>query len=184
MGLLSINGLCHTVGVPQNTVIHWIEDFNFYIPETHFQNVTYYHTDAIDVLKFIKRYKDKGYQKTQIMYMLENSVFPIPVKKTVEGEQQTLNSENYRENILTVMQTLGKTVTNVSDQKESIMDIQEQQNQHKKRIKNTEKQMEEISELKQEIELLKQEIESLKQEPPLAKEYEMKKESFAKLFDK
>lgn len=177
MELLSINGLCHIVGVPQNTAITWIEDFNFYIPEKKLQNVTYYHPEAIDVLKFIKKCKDQEYQKTQIMEMLASRKFPIPLEKTTEDEQQTLDRENYKENILTLMQTIGKTVANVSSNKESILDIQEQQNEQKKRIKNTEKLMEEINDLKQEIA-------ALKQERTPAKEYKRRKESFAKVFEK
>ncbi|GAA0614453.1 hypothetical protein GCM10009001_34670 [Virgibacillus siamensis] len=176
MELLSVNGLCHLVGVPQDTIMNWVEDFNFYIPEKNFQNVTYYHSEAIDVLKFIKKCKEQGYEKKQIMEMLTNNNIPVPVEKTMEDEQQALDyDENYRENILTVMQTIGKTVANVANQKETLDDLQEQQHEHNKRIKNTEKQLEEINKLKQEIQ-------SLKQEHTPAKEYEMKKESFAKLF--
>lgn len=174
---LSINGLCHIVGVPQNTAANWIEDFNVYIPKKKHRDVTYYHPEAIDVIKFIKKCKSQKYQNQQIMEMLENNNFPITVEKTIEDMQLTSDRGSYKENIKTVMQTIGKTVANVSKQEESIKGIQEQQNEQNKRIKNTENQTEEINDLKQEIEALKQKLTP-------AKEYEMKKESFAKLFEK
>ncbi|ASN05547.1 hypothetical protein CFK40_11265 [Virgibacillus necropolis] len=165
------------VGVPQNTAANWIEDFNFYIPDTERRDDTYYHPEAIDVLKFIKECKNQHYQKPEIMEMLANKKFPITIEKTKEDVQPPLDQENYKENILTVMQTVGKTVANVSDQKELIKVLQEQQNKQNKRIKNTEKQIEKINELKQEIKALKQNCTP-------AQEYEMKKKSFAMLFEK
>lgn len=171
--LLSINGLCHIVGVPQSTVANWIEDFNVYIPEKRQSNVTYYHPSAIEVLKFIKKCKNQKHQKQQIMEMLANKNFPIA---PIEDLEPILDQENYRENILTVMQTIGKTVESVSNQKESIKSLLEQQSEQNKRIKNAEKQTKEINDLKQEIK-------ALKQNRTPAKEYVMKKESFAKLFD-
>ena len=138
--LVSINGLCHIVDVPQNRAAKWIEDFNFYIPET-------------------KRN------------------FSLKSEKTTDDLPQPLDRENYKENILTVMHTIGKTVANVSDQRESIKALQEQQSEQKKRIKTTEKQTQIIYDLKQKIETLGQETLTP------AKEYEMKKKSFAKLFE-
>lgn len=175
--LVSINGLCHIVDVPQNRAAKWIEDFNFYIPETKRKDVTYYHPEAIDVLKFIKKCKAQNYKKQQIMEMLANQNFSLKSEKTTDDLPQSLDRENYKENILTIMQTIGKTVANVSDQRESIKALQEQQSEQKKRIKNTEKQTQIIYDLKQKIETLGQETLTP------AKEYEMKKKSFAKLFE-
>lgn len=176
--LLSLNGLCHIVGVPQDTAANWIEDFNFYIPETKQKDITYFQPEAINVLQFIKECKNQNYRKQRIMEMLANEEFPVTVEKTNEDVSQSLNQENYKENILTVMQTIGKTVANVSDQRESIKALQDQQDEQNKRIKNTEKQSQEISHIKQEMKALKQE----KYSP--GKEYEMKKKSFAELFAK
>ncbi|WP_404452180.1 helix-turn-helix domain-containing protein [Virgibacillus necropolis] len=168
MELISITSLCHSVGVPQNTVENWIEDYNCYIPETD----QYYHLEAINVLNFIKRCKAKNYHKSQIMKMLAHKNFSNAVEIPTEDIQSSPDPENYDENILAVMQTIGKTVEKVTDQDESIEILQEDQTKQKQRIKATEKQ----------ISALKLEIQSLKQEPPLEKEYEMKKKSFAKLF--
>lgn len=175
--LLSINGLCHIVGVPQDTAEHWIEDFTIYIPRTEHRDGLYYHLEAIDVLKFIKECKNQNYQKPQIMEMLANKCFPTIVERTIEDIQLTFNQGNYKENILTVMQTIGKTVSNVANQEKSIKAIQEQQTKQKKRMKDTEKLVEEINDLKREIE-------TLKQKSSQEKEYELKKESFAQLFEK
>lgn len=174
--LLSISGLCHIVDVSQNTAANWIEDFNVYFPEKKQNDVTYYHPEAINVLKFIKACKNQNYQKPQIMEMLANQDFPITEEKTIDDLQLELDQVNYKDNLLTVMQTIGKTVTNVSNQEESIKGLQEQQNKQHKRLKHTEKQTEEIHDLKREIKALKQDLKP-------AKEYEMKKKSFAKLFE-
>lgn len=173
--LLSISGLCHIVGVTQSTAEHWIEDFNAYIPEMKQKDVTYYYPEAIGVLQFIKESKNQRFQKPEIMEMLTHGNCPITAEKTIGNVQPKTNRKNDKENILTVMQTIGKTVEKVSNQNNLIKDLQEQQNQQNKRIKNMEKQTEKINHLKQEFE-------ALKQGRTLANEYEMKKESFAKLF--
>ncbi|MBY7144346.1 MerR family transcriptional regulator [Virgibacillus sp. NKC19-3] len=174
--LLSINGLCQIVGVSEHTAANWIENFNTHIPQTTELGVTYYHPEAIETLKFIKACKNKNYQTEQIKEMLANKISPITMERTIEDVQESLDQGNYKENILTVMQTIGKTVSNVADQEKSIKSLEEQHNEQNKRIKDMEKQAKEINNLKQEIKALKQE-----QTP--AKEYEIKKESFAKLFE-
>lgn len=173
--LLSISGLSHIIGVTEKTAENWIEEFNTHVPKTTELGMTYYHPEAIDTLKFIKTCKHKNYQTPQIRKMLTNNISPITMQRTIEDVQQSLEQENYKENLLTVMQTIGKTVSNVADQEKSIKSLQEQYDEQNKRIKDVEKQAKEINDLKQEIEALKQKLTP-------AKEYQVKKESFAKLF--
>ncbi|WP_200410848.1 MerR family transcriptional regulator [Virgibacillus salexigens] len=171
--MLSLNGLSHIVGVPKNTAATWVEEFNMYVPKTQQQDVMYYLPEAIDVLKFIKKCKYKNYKKPDILKRLANRSFPIRVESTIEDVQMTFEQGNYRENILTVMQTIGMTVSNVANQEKSIQSLQEEQ---KKRMKIAEQQSKEINDLREQIESLKQAITP-------ANEYEMKKESFARMFE-
>ncbi|WP_449355299.1 MerR family transcriptional regulator [Virgibacillus natechei] len=174
--LLSMFGLCQIVGVTEITAEAWTKDFNNYIPKTSQWGTTYYHPEAIETLKFIKACKNNNYQTQQIKEMLANKITPITMERTIEDVQQSLDQGNYKENILTVMQTIGKTVSNVAGQEKSIKALQEQHDEQNKRIKNMEKQAKEIDDLKQEIK-------NLKQKHVPAKEYEAKKKSFAKLFE-
>lgn len=176
MELLSFNSLCHVVGVPQRNIGNWIEEFTIYIPKKQQRDGMYYFPEAIDILRFIKKCKDRNYEKSEIMKMLAKKSFPIRVENTVENVQNRVDQGEYRDNILTVMQTIGKTVSNVATQKETIQAIQEQQTKQKKRIKIIEEQAKEIEQLKQEIEALKQQLST-------EKPYVMKKYTLAKLFE-
>ncbi|WP_188725660.1 MerR family transcriptional regulator [Lentibacillus populi] len=172
--LLNLHGLCHIVDVPQSTAENWIEEFNVYIPKAEKQDVIYYHPEAIDVLKFIKQCKNQNYKKASIKKMLGDRSFMVTKKSSIEDVQSALDQGNYKDNILTVMQTIGKTVANVASQEKSITAVKEQQDKQKKRIKMIEKQTEKINDLKQEINELKQER--------TTSDYKIKKEAFAKLF--
>lgn len=174
--LLRIQDLCHIIGIPQSTVAKWINEFNLYIPKTRKQNEILYHSEAIDVLNFIKKCKNQKYKKQPIMKMLADKSFPITKNSSIKDVQSALDHGNYKENILTVMQTIGKTVANVASQEKWINALVEQQNKHKRQIKIIEKQTDEINGLKQDIKELKQEHTS-------AKDYRMKKLSFAQLFE-
>lgn len=172
MELLSLNGLSHIIGVPKHTASTWIEEFNMYVPKTQQQDDMYYLPEAIDVLKFIKKCKYQQYNKTDIEKRLADRSFPIRVESTIEDVQQAFDQGSYKENILTVMQTIGLTVSNVANQEKSILALQEEQ---ARRAKIAEQQSEEINKLKQQIERLKYELTP-------GEKYEMKKDSFARLF--
>lgn len=176
MELLHFNRLCHIVGVPQRTAGNWLEEFTIYIPKKQQQDGIYYLPEAIDILRFIKKCKYQNYEKSEIMKQLAKKSFPIRVENTMEDVHKTVEQGEYRDNILTVMQTIGKTVSNVATQNETIQTIQEQQTKQKKRIKIIEEQAAEIAQLKQEIEALKQQFST-------AKAYEVKKYTLAKLFE-
>lgn len=176
MELLSFKGLCQIVGVPQSTAGNWIEEFTIYIPKTQQQDGMYYLPEAIDMLRFIKKCKDQSYKRAEIMKMLGERSFPIRVENTIkEDVQMNFEQEDYRDNILAVMQTIGVTVSNVETQEKVLQTIKAQQIIQKRRIKIIEKQIEEIDQLKQEIK-------ALKHQSAKANEYEMRKYSLAKLF--
>lgn len=166
MEILSFNRLCHIVGISQTTAENWIEEFTFYIPRTQQQDGMHYLPEAIDILRFIKKCKYQNYEKSQIMNILGERSFPIRVEDTAEDVQTAFDQEGYRDSVLTMMQTIGATVSNVATQKETVQSMQEQQD----------KQTEEIDHLRQEIKALKQQVFT-------ANEYKMNKYTFTKLFE-
>jgi DNA-binding transcriptional MerR regulator len=176
MELLSFNGLCQIVGISRITAKNWVDEFSMYIPKTEQQDGMYYLPEAIDMLRFIKKCKYQNECKNKIRWMLAQRSFPIRVENTMENIQVTVDQEEYRDNMLTVMQTIGATVSNVATQQDRIESIQEQQGKHKKQIKNIEKQAKEIDQLKQELEAFKQQVAT-------ENEYELSKYKFAKLFE-
>lgn len=176
MEWLSFNSLCHIVGVPRSTAEDWIKEFTIYIPKTQQRDDTYYLHEAIDILRFIKKCKYQNYEKSTIVKMLKKRSFPIRVENTTKNVQATFDQRDYRDNILTMMQTIGLTVSNVAAQEKAIQTIQVQQIKQSNWIKTIEKQAEEIDQLKLEIEALKQQSDS-------GSEYEMNKYTLARLFE-
>ncbi|WP_249870509.1 MerR family transcriptional regulator [Oceanobacillus saliphilus] len=172
MELLTINGLSYIVDVSKDTLSEWMEDFNVYIPKTVEKNVTYYHPEAIDVLKFIKKCKSQDYQNGQITEMLANRNVPVPSNSSLEEIQHSIDEGCQKENILTLMQTIGKTVSNVASQEKTIQALQQIQREQNRKIRLLEEQTNELN----------QEIEALKQQETTTSIYEIKKKSFANLF--
>lgn len=173
--LLKIDGLCHIIGVEKTQVAEWIEVFKVYIPKTEDEDITYYHPEAIDALKFIKRKKSEGYQNSQISEMLANRDIHFTSDSSLEDIQHAINEGNHRENMLTIMQTIGKTVSHMADQEKEIRALKQVQHQQSKKIQMLEDQAKEINDLKQEIEILKQ-------KQVTTPRYEIQKKSFANLF--
>ncbi|HLR63572.1 MAG TPA: MerR family transcriptional regulator [Lentibacillus sp.] len=160
MEFLSIESLSHIVGVHKYTLKKWIQDFNVYVPKTKLNNVTYYRPDGVDVLKFIKQCKEQNYERQQIREILANSTFPIRLENIQDMSENTHN-ENDKVNMLTMMQTIGKIVSNVEDQQHLVGIIEEKQKNQNKLIKDIKKRTDEISHLKEEIETLKQQLASV-----------------------
>ncbi|GGJ88431.1 hypothetical protein GCM10007063_08670 [Lentibacillus kapialis] len=160
MEFLSKESLSHIMGVQKNTLEKWIEDFNVYIPKTKLNNVTYYRPDGIEVLKFIKKCNDQDYDRKQIREMLATSTFPIRLENMHSVSQQS-HDESYKENVVTMMQTIGKVVSNVENQQQLVEIIKEKQKNQNKLIKDIKKQTDEIDHLKQEMETLKQQLASV-----------------------
>jgi len=159
------------VGVPKSTVADWVEDFNVYIPKVKHGSVTYYKSETIDVLKFIKQCREHHYQKPQIMQMLADKGFPITVEEAVEDVRRAMEGDTPRDTLLTVMQTMGQAMTELTDQSDRLdghdkvlETLSEQQNGQNERIGNIEKRTDEIEFLKQELEALKQELAVTKEE--------------------
>ncbi|WP_087974306.1 MerR family transcriptional regulator [Oceanobacillus rekensis] len=163
--LLTINGLCYIVDVSNDTMVEWMEDFNVYIPKTEDMNITYYHPEAIDVLKFIKKCKAEDYQNGQITEMLANRNIFTTTDSPLEEIQNSIDEGSHKENILTMMQTIGKTVSNVASQEKEIRALKQVQREQTKEINN-----------------LKREMEALKQQQTTTSVYETRKKSFTNLF--
>ncbi|WP_010529774.1 MerR family transcriptional regulator [Lentibacillus jeotgali] len=160
MEFLSKDSLSHIIGVQKNTLEQWIEDFNVYISKTKLNNVTYYRPDGIDVLKFIKECSDQDYDRQQIREMLATSTFPVRLENMQRVSRQS-HSESYKENVVTMMQTIGKVVSNVENQQQLVEIIKEKQKNQNKLIRDIKKQTDEIGHLKQEVNILKQQLASV-----------------------
>src|SRR5699024_9506571 len=124
MELLSFNSLCHVVGVPQRDVGNWIEEFTIYIPRKQQRDGMYYFPEAFDILRFIKKCKDRNYEKREIMKMLTKKRLHNRGVNTVKHDKNRVDQGQHRDNSLTVLQTIGKTVSKVAAQKETIQPIQ------------------------------------------------------------
>jgi DNA-binding transcriptional MerR regulator len=180
--LLRKKDLHSRIGAAKSTVADWIEDFNVYIPKVKQGNVAYYKPETVDVLLFIKQCREQNYQKPQIMEMLAEKGFPITVEEAVEDIRKSIEGDSPRDNLITIMQTMGQAVTKIAEQDErldgqgkAIKAVKEHQNETDERIKEVEKRY--ITE----VEHLKNEMESLKKELAASKE---KKGFFQRLFGK
>ncbi|TFJ93278.1 MerR family transcriptional regulator [Lentibacillus salicampi] len=160
MEFLSKESLSHIIGVQKNTLEQWIEDFDVYIPKTKLNKVTYYRSDGIEVLKFIKECSDQDYERQQIREMLATSTFPVRLDN-MKGITQQSHDESYKENVVTMMQTIGKVVSNVEHQQQLVEIIKEKQQNQNKLLRDIKKQTDEISHLKQEVNTLKQQLASV-----------------------
>jgi len=163
--LLRKKDLHPPVGVPKSTVADWVEDFSVYIPKVKQGSVTYYKSETIDVLKFIKLCREQNYQKPQIMQMLAEKGFPITVEEAVDDVRKAMEGDTPRDTLLAVMQTMGQAMTELTDQNErldghdkTLETLVLQQNGQDERLKNVEDRTEEIEFLKQELKTLKQEL--------------------------
>src|SRR5699024_8893653 len=157
--LLSSNGLSQIINVPESTVSSWTDEFQMFIPKAKKQDKLYYLPEAVDVLLLIKQYDDENYSKTDIMKMLADRVFPKKENNMDEHKQQPEKKKKgtHKENLVTMMQTIGKTVANVASQEKLLQMLQEQQSKHNRRIKIMEKQAEEIDSLKVEMQQIRSE---------------------------
>jgi len=169
--LLRKKDLHPPVGVPKSTVADWVEDFSVYIPKVKQGSVTYYKSETIDVLKFIKLCREQNYQKPQIMQMLAEKGFPITVEEAVEDVRKAMEGDTPRDTLLAVMQTMGQAMTELTNQNERLdghdkvlETLSEQQNGQDERLKNVEDRTGEIEYLKKELEALKQELAVTKEE--------------------
>ncbi|MEK4715916.1 MerR family transcriptional regulator [Sporosarcina sp. FSL K6-5500] len=159
------------VGVPKSTVADWVEDFSVYIPKVKQGSVIYYKSETIDVLKFIKLCREQHYQKPQIMQMLADKGFPITVEEAVEDVRRAMEGDTPRDTLLTVMQTMGQAMTELTGQNERLdghdkvlKTLSEQQNGQNERMESIEKRADEIEILKQDMEALRQELAATKEE--------------------
>lgn len=75
--LISLSGLCQVIGVQKHTMKGWVDDYNIYIPKAKINDVTYFELEAIDIIKFIKKYTEQKHEKIKIRKMLANMTFVL-----------------------------------------------------------------------------------------------------------
>lgn len=115
--MFGIDDLHLEIGVPEETIVDWIKTFNVYIPKLNFRDRIYYYPAAIDVLKFIKECKQQNYDNPEIVEMIVTRGFPITYTDEMKENQadEKLNKEDKQR----VMQKIGLTVTDDSEQKKA-----------------------------------------------------------------
>nr|WP_042222111.1 MerR family transcriptional regulator [Oceanobacillus manasiensis] len=178
MELLSFQGLCHIVGIPQQTGKHWIKEFSMYIPKTQQDDTTYFLTEAIDVMRFIKKCKYQNMGTTKITKQLAGRSFPMRVDNSqTEVYIECEHKINYdTANIAAFMRNIGTTISHVAAHKKMLQDIEETQIHHQEQIRIIQIYKEEIRQLKKDNYLLKK-------QRMLADENTLKKQQLAKLFE-
>lgn len=175
--LLSSDDLSQMIDVPESTVNDWLSEFQLFIPKTKKRDELYYLPEAVNVLQFIKTCYDQNNAKSQIVKWLADRSFPEIARNSMENDQSDKGKKGTnKENFVTMMQTIGKTVANVASQEKLLQMVKEQQSKHNRRIKMIEKQAEEIDNLKLEIK-------QIKDEQPSGDTYQQKKQAFARLFN-
>jgi len=181
MDLLRKKDLHPAVGVAKSTVADWIEDFSIYIPQIKKGNVTYYRPEAIDVLQFIKHCRDDNYQKQQIMEALSDSGFPVTVEEAKRDVEQSIDTQDNSNNhdLMSAMETIGQAFQKLSDQDESIKDLQDKDEAHEGRMDEVEKRTDQNNKT---IDDLREEIEELKRELAVTKEKTEKQGFWSRLF--
>ncbi|MBU5266936.1 MerR family transcriptional regulator [Virgibacillus proomii] len=143
MELLNLQGLSHIVGIPPSTAAAWIKEFNMYVPKVQDEEESYYLPEAIDVLKFIKVCKSKHYKQHDISERLANGHFPIIVEcSKKDTHKEEVDQEYYKENIRTIMQTLGLTVANIAKLEQSFQVLKQKQSEQVQEINKLKKQIE------------------------------------------
>lgn len=116
-GLLRKKDVVEALGVAKSTVSDWMIEFHVYIPTVKDGGMTYYKPETLDVLYEIKRLRDEGYAKVQIMKLLAERGFPITVEDAVQDVQELVrDGSDYKGALLTVMQTMGQAVVQIGEQ--------------------------------------------------------------------
>ena len=81
--LRRISELSKESGIPESTIRRWIESFRHYFAGKKIGKTTYYHPDALDVLKRLKTFYDAGRSTEEIEEILSMA---LPKTITIEPE--------------------------------------------------------------------------------------------------
>ncbi|MCG3419451.1 MerR family transcriptional regulator [Oceanobacillus jordanicus] len=177
MELLSFQGLCHIVGIPQQTGEHWMKEFSMYIPKTQQDNTIYFLTEAIDVMRFIKKCKYQNMGTTTITKQLAGRSFPMRVDNPqtevyIEWEQKISHDTA---NITAFMRNIGTTISHVAAHEHMLQKLVEKQDAYEEHFITIKEQQMEINQLKEEIGMLQKQITQ-------TEDYKTKKQYMANLF--
>lgn len=107
-------------GLARSTVSDWMNEFQAYIPTVKDGGSLYYKLETIDVLTAIKELRDLNQPKPEIMRVLAEKGFPITVEEAVADVEKIVNRADYRNNLLTVMETVGQALVKITEQDATI----------------------------------------------------------------
>lgn len=153
MDLLRKKDIIDAVGLAKSTISDWIEEFRVYIPIEKHGNVIYYKPETIQVLQVVKKLRDQGYSKPEIMKLLAEYGFSITVDKEKEEIQKAIQTVNTSDVFVGFLQTLTHTVEQIGEQTDRI-------NKQDGRITELEQM---IKELQKELAVTKEEVQNKQQ---------------------
>ena len=179
--LLRKKDIVDAVGVPKSTVSDWINDYPAFIPTVKDGASTYYKTESVEVLLYIKELRELNFSKPEIASKLAEKGFAINAEevagKLIQTKEKSLNSDALN----TVMTTMGKFLEKsiaqdgrIGELEKSIRSGEEQRRQSESEIAASQ----EI--LMQKLEHQEQELQKLRK----TLEEERKKTIWSKLFGK
>jgi DNA-binding transcriptional MerR regulator len=169
-GLLRKKDVVEQVGAAKSTISDWIKEFSAFIPAVQDGTTIYYKTEAIDVLKAVKEYREMDMSKTQIAEQLAQK-FAVNADEVANEISQAKRGESERSDaMIAVMTTMGKVVEQLGRSDERIRQQDDKMAAYERELK----------ELREQVAVSKEKTESLEKYI----ESEKNKGFFARLFKK
>ncbi|MFD2629936.1 hypothetical protein [Oceanobacillus kapialis] len=130
-------------------------------------------TEAIDIMRFIKKCKYQNANSKWITKQLAERSFPIRVDNS-QTETYT-EWEQERSNLIAFLNNINTTISHVAAHERMLQEIKKKQCSQEEHIATIKQQQSEIANLKQEIGMLQKQISH-------TKDYKRKKQQMADLF--
>lgn len=166
--------------MPKSTVADWIEDFNVYIPKIKQGNITFYNSDTIEVLLFIRKCREKNYQKNQIMQLLSENGFPITVNEVIEDMEKIVEGDNPREKFLKVMENMSESIEKIGEQQKALKEHDKSIKSLKEKQIEQQNRLDEINQMREKLNRFEKELASTKEELKEEKNMSLFKKLFRK----
>lgn len=193
--LLRKKDVTEAVGAAKTTVHDWLQEFSSFIPKIKSGQTVYYKPQAVEVLRAVKNMREQGLDKNQIALELPKMGFSIDSDETInkvqKSQERAEQSEN-RDALMTVMQTMAKTMERMTELEKEIDETKKRQIEQERKNEELEKQIEEQQRyIKQGLEerdrkLMEslREIQEVKKKVAAVKEDRKNKGFFARIFNK
>jgi DNA-binding transcriptional MerR regulator len=193
--LLRKKDVTESVGAAKTTVHDWLQEFSPFIPKIKNGQTVYYKPQAVEVLRAIKNMREQGLDKTQIALELPKMGFSIDSDETVNNvskvQERFEQSEN-RDALMTVMQTMAKTMERMTELEKEIDETKKRQIEQEQKNNELGKQIEEqqryikkgLEERDRKLMESLREIQEVKKKVAAAEEERKNKGFFARIFNK